>query len=147
MVDYLPRSDTLDATFAALADPTRRRILAALQEGSRGVTQLAAHSGMSLPGFMKHLRTLEDARLLRREKTGRVVTCTLTAEPLKPALDWLSKYERFWNARLDALARFLYRQDETRAWPKSRRNPRSRSSAGLRRRRKRSGGRGPTPRR
>src|SRR2546421_711538 len=98
----------LDATFAALADPTRRRVLVALQAGSRRVGELAAQSEMSLPGFMKHLSALEGAGLLHREKTGRVVTCTLTAEPMRDAVSWLSKYESFWNQRLDALARFLY---------------------------------------
>jgi len=137
MVKY---SDTrLDATFAALADPTRRNVLAALQSGSRNVSELAASAQMSLPGFMKHLRTLEHAGLLRREKAGRVVTCTLNARPMKDAIDWLAKYEAFWSARLDALARYLYHQEEIKQWPKSRKSPRSKSSAPTTRRPKKSG--------
>ena len=83
----------------------------ALQAGSRQVSELAAASDMSLPGFMKHLRALEDAGLLRRRKTGRVVTCSLTAKPMRDALGWLARYEAFWGDRLDALARHLDRQD------------------------------------
>ncbi|MEO8306011.1 MAG: metalloregulator ArsR/SmtB family transcription factor [Betaproteobacteria bacterium] len=127
MVKYI--DERLDATFAALADPTRRAVLVALQSGSRPVGQLAAQSDMSLPGFMKHLRALEEAGLLQRSKTGRVVTCTLTAEPMRDAVDWLTKYEAFWSDRLDALARYLYHQEETRQWQKRRKDPRSRSSA------------------
>ena len=63
----------------------------ALQAGSQPVSELAARSDMSLPGFMKHLRALEDAGLLRRKKTGRVVTCTLSAEPMRDAVDWLAE--------------------------------------------------------
>jgi DNA-binding transcriptional ArsR family regulator len=128
MVKYC--DDDLDATFAALADPTRRRVLVALQSGSRPVGELAAQADMSLPGFMKHLSALEDAGLLSRTKSGRVVTCTLTAEPMKDAVDWLSKYGAFWSDRLDALARYLYHQEETRPWQKSSKSPRSGSSAG-----------------
>jgi DNA-binding transcriptional ArsR family regulator len=98
MVNYM--RDPLDATFAALADPTRRKVLSALQAGSRPVSELAAQSSMSLPGFMKHLRALEDAGLLSRAKTGRVVTCTLTADPMKDAAGWLEKYQSFWTRRL-----------------------------------------------
>src|SRR5512144_1964467 len=145
MVKY--NDDRLDATFAALADPTRRRVLNALQAGSRPVSELAAGADMSLPGFLKHLRALEDAGLLRREKAGRVVTCTLDAGPLRAAAGWLGKYEAFWNERLDALARYLYHQEETRQWPKSRKDPRSGSSAGSTPRRKESGTRGRTRRR
>jgi DNA-binding transcriptional ArsR family regulator len=138
--------DPLDATFAALADPTRREVLLALQAGSRPVSELAARSDMSLPGFMKHLRALEDAGMLSRAKNGRVVTCTLNAGPMQAAAGWLARYEAFWGERLDALARFLYHQEETRQWhkPQPNRSPRSRSSANSKPRPRKSGAPGPT---
>jgi len=140
MVKY--SDEPLDAVFAALADPTRRQVVAALAAGSRPVTELARPFPMSLPGFMKHLAILEDAGLIRREKEGRVVSCTLSAEPMKQASDWLDQTSEFWEKRLDALARFLYHQEETQAWrtPKRRSGPRSHSSASSTRRRRRSGG-------
>src|SRR5262245_37499544 len=141
MVKY--SAEPLDAVFAALADPTRRQVVAALAAGSRPVTELARPFSMSLPGFMTHLRILEDAGLLRREKEGRVVSCTLSAEPMKKASDWLDRTREFWEKRLDALARFLYHQEETQAWrtPRRRSDPRSRSSASSTRRQRRSGAR------
>jgi DNA-binding transcriptional ArsR family regulator len=147
MVKYV--HDPLDDTFAALADRTRRGVLIALKGRSRPVSELAAQSDMSLPGFMKHLRTLEDAGMLSRAKSGRVVTCTLNAGPMKEAAGWLAKYEAFWGERLDALARFLYHQEETRQWPtpQSNRSPRSRSSASSKPRPKKSGAHGPTRKR
>ena len=84
MVKY--NDAALDRVFAALADPTRRGILAALAAGSGPVSELAQPFGMSLPGFVKHLRVLEDAGLVAREKTGRVVTCELSAAPLREPL-------------------------------------------------------------
>ncbi|MEO8739616.1 MAG: transcriptional regulator [Casimicrobiaceae bacterium] len=115
----------------------------ALQSGSRPVSDLAAQSTMSLPGFMKHLRALEDAGLLRRKKTGRVVTCTLNAEPMRDAVGWLAAYEAFWSNRLDALERYLYHEEETKQWPRSHKNPHSASSVSSAPRRKRSGTRVP----
>jgi DNA-binding transcriptional ArsR family regulator len=129
----------LDAIFAALSDPTRRKVLASLSGGPRPVTELAQPHGMSLPGFLKHLRILEDAGLIERLKEGRVVRCTLTAEPLQEAVVWLSHYRRFWTERLDALARFLYHQEEIQQWRKPRSVRRSRSSASSAQRRTRSG--------
>jgi DNA-binding transcriptional ArsR family regulator len=141
MVKY--SDEPLDAVFAALADPTRRRVVAALAAGSRPVSELARPFSMSLPGFMKHLVILEEAGLIRREKEGRVVSCTLSAEPMKRASDWLDRTREFWEKRLDALARFLYHQEETQAWRTSRRRSglRSRSSASSMRPRRRSGAR------
>ncbi|MFC5608224.1 ArsR/SmtB family transcription factor [Variovorax soli] len=108
----------LDRIFAALADRTRRDILLALGEGERSVSELAQPHGMSLPGFMKHLRVLEDAGLVARAKEGRVVRCELSAQPLQEAAVWLSRYEKFWTERFDALGRFLYHQKELTPWPK-----------------------------
>src|SRR5216683_1931389 len=114
MVKYSEKP--LDAVFAALADPTRRQVVALLAAGSRAVTELSQPFPMSLPGFMKHLRILEDAGLIRREKEGRDVSCTLSAEPMKGASEWLARYREFWEQRLDALARYLYHQEETKQW-------------------------------
>src|SRR5882672_4243508 len=105
MVKYA--DDELDSVFAALADPTRRAVLNTLAEGSVAVSELAAPHGMSLPGFMKHLRVLEDAGLIERSKAGRVVSCELEAAPLKAASTWMAHYEKFWTEKLDSLARYL----------------------------------------
>ncbi|HET7200463.1 MAG TPA: metalloregulator ArsR/SmtB family transcription factor [Burkholderiales bacterium] len=141
MVKY--SEEPLDAVFAALADPTRRQVVKLLASGSRPVTELARPFSMSLPGFMKHLLILEDAGLIKREKAGRVVSCTLTAEPMKKASDWLDHTREFWERRLDALARFLYHQEETQAWrtPRRRSGRHSPSSASSTRHRGKSGGR------
>ena len=146
MVKY--SDDELDSVFAALADPTRRAVLNTLAEGSVGVSELAAPHGMSLPGFMKHLRVLEDAGLIERSKEGRVVSCELEAAPLKAASAWMSHYEKFWTEKLDSLARYLYQQEELQVWNKQPgKNPSSTSFAPTRSRQKRSGGRGPTRKR
>jgi DNA-binding transcriptional ArsR family regulator len=115
MVKY---NDTqLDLVFAALSDSTRRRILAQLDAGACGVTELAQAHDMSLPGFMKHLAVLESAGLIARAKEGRVVRCALEAAPMQEAAQWIAHYERFWNGQLDALGRFLYHQEETTCKP------------------------------
>ena len=151
MVKY--EEPALDRVFAALADPTRRGVLESLAGGSLAVSELAAPSGMSLPGFMKHLRVLENAGLIGRSKEGRVVSCELSAAPMKAASTWMSRYEKFWSDKLDSLARYLYQQEELQTWNKptsrtnSQTNPRSPSSGTTRSRRKRSGAHGPTRRR
>ena len=137
----------LDAVFAALAHPARRGILESLSDGDLAVTELAAPHDMSLPGFMKHLKVLEDAGLVTRNKEGRVVSCTLSAEPMKDASAWMSRYEKFWTEKLDSLARFLYQQEELQTWNKSAKNPRLPSADTTPSRRKKSGGRGPTRKR
>jgi DNA-binding transcriptional ArsR family regulator len=117
MVKYSRR---LDATFRALADPTRRAILAELRRGQRPVSVLAAPHRMSLPAIMKHLQVLEQAGLVRQRKKGRVRHCRLSAQPLKQAEAWLSQYRIFWGNQLDSLDRFLTQQRsaEGRAWTK-----------------------------
>jgi DNA-binding transcriptional ArsR family regulator len=117
MVKYNHR---LDATFRALADPTRRAILAELRRGQRPVSVLAAPHRMSLPAIMKHLQVLAQAGLVRQRKKGRVRHCRLSARPLKQAEAWLSKYRTFWGHQLDSLDRFLTQQQpaEGRAWTK-----------------------------
>jgi DNA-binding transcriptional ArsR family regulator len=105
MVKYTP--SLLDSTFAALADPTRRRILAHLARGSKRVTHLARPHAMSLPAVSKHLRVLEKAGLLRRRRYGRVHQMELDAEPLKKAAQWVEEYRKFWEGSLDRLADYL----------------------------------------
>ena len=90
-------STTLDCTFAALADPTRRRILA----------HLARPHAMSLPAVSKHLRVLEKAGLLRRRRYGRIHEMQLEARPLKQAAQWVEEYRKFWEGSLDRLAAYL----------------------------------------
>jgi DNA-binding transcriptional ArsR family regulator len=100
--------DPLDRTFAALADPTRRALLARLSEqDSVSVSELARPFTMSLPAIMKHLDVLSDAGLIGRSKTGRTVACRLTAAPMEDATRWLNRYQRFWSEQLDRLAAFL----------------------------------------
>ena len=97
---------TLDATFAALADPTRRAILARLSEGEATVTELAAPFAMSQPAISKHLKVLERAGLITRGRDAQRRPCRLRARPLKAATDWLADYRQFWEERyqrLDAL--------------------------------------------
>ena len=104
MVNY---HGQLDRTFAALVDPTRRAILARLErEGGLSVSELARPFAIKLPAVMKHLDVLDDARLVTRTKAGRTVTVQLSPEPLRAAMDWLHRYERFWSASLDRLATY-----------------------------------------
>ena len=146
MVKY--SDDELDTVFAALSDRTRRHVLEALSGGERSVTELAAAHEMTLPGFMKHLRVLEDAGLVAREKEGRVVSCELSAQPMKAASHWMSRYEKFWTEKLDSLARYLYQQEELQTWNKtSGKDPSSPSTAATPSRPRKSGGRGPTRKR
>jgi DNA-binding transcriptional ArsR family regulator len=107
-----PSPGSLDAVFSALADPTRRRILAQLSEGEASVTELAEPFEMSLPAVSKHLGVLEGAGLLTREKDGRVRHCRLVAEPMQEALSWIAQYGRFWDAQFDSLDRYL-REEST----------------------------------
>jgi DNA-binding transcriptional ArsR family regulator len=141
MVDY---SETqLDLAFAALADPTRRAILARLAgEDGLPVTRIAEPFALSLPGVMKHLDVLARARLIEREKSGRTVRCRLAAAPLESAMQWLSRYERFWSQRLDALAKLVEETPCPSETPQA-----SPSSARSRRRPRRSSRPGPGPRR
>jgi DNA-binding transcriptional ArsR family regulator len=97
----------LNRTFAALADPTRRRILAHLARGDRCVTDLARPHAMSLPAVSKHLRVLEKAGLLRRRRYGRVHQLKLEAKPMQQAAEWVEEYRKFWEGSLDRLAAYL----------------------------------------
>lgn len=95
--------ERLDATFHALADPTRRGMLATLALGERSIGELAEPYKMSFEGASKHLRVLEGAGLVARRKVGRTQMCSLQAGPLGEADQWLRQWERFWNVRLDRL--------------------------------------------
>ncbi len=102
----LATADRLDATFAALADPTRRAILVRLAEGEATVTELAAPFDMSQPAISKHLKVLERAGLVSRGRDAQRRPCRLEARPLKAATDWLDNYRSYWEEsyqRLDAL--------------------------------------------
>jgi DNA-binding transcriptional ArsR family regulator len=104
MVNYQQR---LDRTFAALVDPTRRAILARLErEDGASVSDLAAPFAIKLPAVMKHLDVLDDAGLIRRSKLGRTVTVRLSPQPMKEAINWLRRYERFWSDSLDRLTAY-----------------------------------------
>ena len=117
----------LDATFQALADPTRRAIVAALSRGQASVTELARPHRMSLPGVMKHLRVLQRAGLVTQRKSGRTRRCRLAARPLQKAEAWLSQYRVFWEGQFDALDRYLAQgQAEEPEWPKNSSLPRQR---------------------
>lgn len=96
-------SDRLDATFAALADPTRRAILARLAAGEASVTELAAPFAMSQPAISKHLKVLEQAGLVSRRRDSQRRPCRLEAGPLAEATDWLVRYRQFWEASFDRL--------------------------------------------
>jgi len=105
----LPRldPDRLSLTFAALADPTRRAILARLTAGQTSVTELAEPHAMSLPAISKHLRVLERSGLIERSRDAQWRPCRLKAEPMKEAVDWLESYRRHWEESLDRLAEYL----------------------------------------
>jgi DNA-binding transcriptional ArsR family regulator len=100
-------TDTLDRTFAALADPTRRAILARLASGQASVTELAAPFAMSLPAVSKHLKVLERAGLVARGRRAQWRPAQLQAEPLHEVADWVADYRRFWEERLDRFDEYL----------------------------------------
>src|ERR671921_782819 len=100
-------TDQLTTTFAALADPTRRAILARLAHGEATVTELAAPFDMSLPGISKHLKVLEKAGLIERGREAQWRPCRLQAAPLRDVDEWMEQYRRFWEERLDRLGEYL----------------------------------------
>src|SRR5579863_1172673 len=133
----------LDRTFAALADPTRRALVARLAEQpDLSISELAAPFNVSLPAVMKHLDVLSDAGLVARTKSGRIVSCRLNAAPMQDARSWLERYERFWSEALRRLALFL---EEGESWlsklPSNRASP---SNGDSKRRRRKSSPRSPT---
>jgi DNA-binding transcriptional ArsR family regulator len=100
-------TEQLDRTFAALADPTRRAILARLTSGEATVTELAKPFAMSLPAVSKHLKVLERAGLISRGRDAQWRPCRLNAEPLRAANEWIEQYRDFWQARFDRLDEHL----------------------------------------
>src|SRR6516225_9331133 len=110
----------LKRTFAALVDPTRRAILARLErEDGASISALAQPFEIKLPAVMKHLDVLDNAGLITRSKVGRTATVRLRPEPMREAMEWLRRYERFWSKRLDRLAAYA-NSKETEARKKSR---------------------------
>jgi DNA-binding transcriptional ArsR family regulator len=99
--------DRLSTTFAALADPTRRAILARLASGEASVTELARPFDMSLPAISKHLKVMERAGLIARGRDAQWRPCRISAGPLKDAVDWLERYRRFWEESFDRLEDYL----------------------------------------
>jgi DNA-binding transcriptional ArsR family regulator len=100
-------SATLDSTFSALSDPTRRRMIETLSLRQMRVTDLAEPFAMSLPAVSKHLRVLEKAGLLKRRRLGREHHLELNPAPIQRASDWIDRYRKFWEGSLDALAAYL----------------------------------------
>lgn len=104
--------DQLSVIFGALADPTRRAILARLADGDATVTELAEPFPISLPAISRHLKVLERARLIRRSRSGQWLSSTLDAAPLKEATDWMERYRQFWDDSFDRLDAHLRRVRE-----------------------------------
>lgn len=109
MARPIDAADSLSATFAALANPTRRAILARLAEGEANVNQLAEPFEMSLPAVSRHLKVLESAGLISRGQRAQYRPCTLEAGPLRDVSQWTERYRHIWEARLDHLDNYLLR--------------------------------------
>jgi DNA-binding transcriptional ArsR family regulator len=108
--------DQLSVIFGALADPTRRAILARLADGDATVTELAEPFSITMPAISRHLKVLERAGLISRSRSGQWLSSTLEAAPLKEATDWMERYRQFWDAsfdRLDAHLRRVRQQQES----------------------------------
>lgn len=105
MVKYYTGS--LDVTFMALSDATRRAILRRLALGDQTVTEIARPFNMSLPAVSKHLKILQAAGLLSKKKEGRIYRCSLNAGPMKEASDWITDYSKFWQKQFDSLEEYL----------------------------------------
>ncbi len=101
------QQDQLSSTFAALADPTRRAILARLATGESSVTEIAEPFDMSLPAITKHLKVLERAGLISRSRDAQWRPCKLEAKPLQQAADWVEQYRKFWEESIDRLEDYL----------------------------------------
>ena len=124
---YTQTSQQLDATFAALSDPTRRAILARLAQGDASVNELATPFDMSQPAISKHLRVLERAGLISRSRDAQRRPCRLEAKPLAEADQWLQRYRQFWEAnfgRLDSLLEEMQSKRRNTYTKKTRRNQR-----------------------
>ena len=119
--------DSLSMTFAAIADPTRRAILARLSKGEAAVKELATPFDMTLPAISKHLKVLEKAGLIERSREAQFRPCKLRVKPLKDAASWIDRYRTFWEESLDRLDDYLQElQTESDAKPTS--SPRKKRS-------------------
>ena len=107
-------ANSMDLTFSALSDPTRRAILARLASGDASVGDIAAPFDMSLPAVTKHLNVLENARLITRRREGRMRRCHLSPEPMNEAAEWIATTRGFWEGQLDRLSAYLERQQKER---------------------------------
>ena len=140
-------SPMLDRAFGALADPTRRNILAQLASGEQTIKGLASRYDMTLPGVSKHLRVLERAGLAVIRKEGRVRRATLEAAPLRDAAEWIERYRAFWEHQLTLLSDYIdsTASAEGRSWPQQTETPRSKSARRSARRASASSARGRSP--
>jgi DNA-binding transcriptional ArsR family regulator len=111
MVKYLS-APSLDQIFSALSDPTRRHIIDLLARAELCVTDLAKPFSISLPAVSKHLRVLEKAGLIKRERDGRIHRLKLEAKPMRDAAAWIERYQGFWEGQFDALVDYLERQQK-----------------------------------
>lgn len=125
MVKY--QSANVDAVFLALADPTRRAIIARLASGEASISELAEPHQMSLAAVLKHVNLLADSGILLRRKTGRVVTCELQPIALQEARAWLDRHLAFWSVRLDALERLLENSKVTPEAPSTQKPPKKKA--------------------
>jgi DNA-binding transcriptional ArsR family regulator len=132
-------TDSLSATFAALADPTRRAILARVSTGETSVGELARPFDMSLPAISKHLKVLERAGLIVRGREAQWRPCRLQADPLKAAAGWIDEYRHHWENNLDALGQYLEKLHGTGETPHGTGVPRGTAETPKKRRRKKSG--------
>jgi DNA-binding transcriptional ArsR family regulator len=125
-------ADTLSTTFAALADATRRAILARLARGEASVTELAEPFSMSLPAVSKHLKVLERAGLIARSREAQLRPCQLEARPLKDAAEWIERYRRFWTESFDRFDEYLEELKVKEGRNAGKQRKRSRNSKGRR---------------
>ncbi len=112
ILNQMVQSQELDRTFSALSDPTRRDILERLSTGPASISELARPFGISLPGVMKHVRILEEAKLVTTRKTGRTRECRLAPGELDDATHWIESYRQRWERRLDLLEAYIDRQQK-----------------------------------
>jgi len=124
MVQQHISSEHLDATFSALADPTRRAILARLALGETSVSELAEPFAMSMPAISKHLKVLQRAGLIERGREAQWRPCRLAPAPLKDASDWLEHYRRFWEESFDRLDEYLRELQKREPQKKEKKNGR-----------------------
>jgi DNA-binding transcriptional ArsR family regulator len=110
ILNHMVQSSTLDRTFSALSDPTRREILERLASGPASISELAEPTGISLPGVMKHIHVLEQAQLVTTEKRGRTRECRLGPDRMAGATRWIEQQRRHWERRLDRLQAHIERE-------------------------------------